>query len=209
MSKKSGKRRGGGGTIVASIISALIGAAATVVAAVILARFSPGTVIQFVDGVGGNTDSNACSRGSSGPVPVDSANSQSEWLVEVDPITREGVWTVEQAEVAGSNYTHSWIGSTGSGDDTSTSWVEFGIPEDKTQLSGLVGVQNGGDKKNKAQFVIEVDGQEVFDTQKEIGEEAEPFRVEIAGADNLRLQVTDTSGTQYSADGVFADIEMK
>lgn len=147
------------------------------------------------------------------PVAEDSRPSsqvEQEWIAELEPLTEEGLWQVDQAKIRNQSYLNSLVVPTEWGNDSDTSWRDYALNSGYSQLTGSVGIVDGGHDGESAQFQIMVDGRVAFQKQVKIGEIPAEFSIDVTDANDLRLQVTDTSdNTAYLSDAVFADLSLE
>lgn len=192
-----------------AILAAFIGAAATLWAArsgnlppsVAPSAIATATVTQTVTDHPSPTASTT---------QADAIQGNPQWVARMDPLTEAGLWEQGQATIRGDTYLHSLIVSTEWADvETDTSWQEYALDGRFSNLSGSVGIADGGHSSEEANFQVIIDDRIAFEDQIRIGEEPTMMDVDVSRADNLRIQVTDIDNSAYASTAVFADLALE
>lgn len=190
------------------ILAALIGAAATLGAAWL--GTLPDNLLPPASATATVTVT-ASPAPTSAPTPSSKSGvaPASRWVAELSPVTEVGLWTSGQAKVRNETYMHSLTVATEWGDAADVSRRDYALNGQYARLTGKVGIADGGHSTEEANFEVLVDGIVAFQKQLKIGESMAEIDLEVEGAKDLRLQVTDIDNSAFASTAVFAEIALK
>jgi hypothetical protein len=203
------------------IVASLIGAGAALAAAGILAAATlaskPETVSppsQYAAPAPSVTSQDESSSPEPDSSPAENNDGQSgstagdTWVADLEPIVQTGLWYSGSAVVRGQTYLHC-LQTSQTGVQGQTVWAQYALDGRYTDLTGLLGIVDGGHSSEKAVFEIVVDDVVVEQVEVAIGEQLAEFDVSLAGAQDLILRVTNVSQSAYWANPVFAELKLK
>lgn len=132
------------------------------------------------------------------------------WVTELEPLTNQGLWREEQAKLRDRVYVHALTVATEWGDDADISRITYALDGKYKRLTGVVGLPDGGKASEVANFEVLVDQVVVFEAQAAVGDMPTKLDLDVTGANDLELHVTDisTSG-MVAANAAFADLALK